>query len=75
SSGSLSQDIQSKVPDEQQQNISGTNEGVGDKPEVPDVPEYRSKSEEESWTYSQGEDDEDNDDHDSENDNDDEDDD
>ncbi|GKC05634.1 hypothetical protein Tco_0997244 [Tanacetum coccineum] len=50
-------DIQSKVPDEQQQNISGTNEGAGDKPKVLDVPEYRSKSEEESWTYSQGEDD------------------
>ncbi|GJW09460.1 reverse transcriptase domain-containing protein [Tanacetum coccineum] len=41
---------------------------------VLDVPEYRSKSEEESWTYSQGEDDEDNDEHDSENNNDDEDD-
>ncbi|GKC85820.1 hypothetical protein Tco_1141537 [Tanacetum coccineum] len=68
-------DIQSKVPDEQQQNISGTNEGAGDKPEVPDVPEYRSESEEESWTYSKGEDDEDNDEHHSENDNDDEDDD
>ncbi|GKC03151.1 hypothetical protein Tco_0994761 [Tanacetum coccineum] len=66
---------ESKVPDEQQQNISGTNEGAGDKPEVPDVPEYRSESKEESWTYSQGEDDEDNDEHDSENDNDDEDDD
>ncbi|GJS31666.1 hypothetical protein Tco_0492286 [Tanacetum coccineum] len=75
SSGSLSQDIQSKVPNEQQQNISGINEGAGDKPEVPDVPEYRSESEEESWTYSQGEDDEDNDEHDSENNNDDEDDD
>ncbi|GKF33302.1 hypothetical protein Tco_0106502, partial [Tanacetum coccineum] len=68
-------DIQSKVPDEQQQNIYGTNEGAGDKPEVPDVPEYRSESEEESWTYSQGKDDEDNDEHDSENNNDDEDDD
>ncbi|GJX26851.1 hypothetical protein Tco_0233147 [Tanacetum coccineum] len=66
-------DIQSKVPDEQQQNISSTNEGAGDKLEVLDVPEYRSESEEESWTYSQGEDDEDNDEHDSENDNDDED--
>ncbi|GJR78429.1 hypothetical protein Tco_0149214 [Tanacetum coccineum] len=75
SSGSLSRDIQSKVPDEQQQNISGINEGAGDKPEVPDAPEYRSESEEESWTYSQGEDDEDNDEHDSENNNDDEDDD
>ncbi|GJX94043.1 hypothetical protein Tco_0348629 [Tanacetum coccineum] len=49
--------------------------GASDKPEVLDVPEYRSKSEEESWTYSQGEDDEDNDEHDSENNNDDEDDD
>ncbi|GJY26101.1 hypothetical protein Tco_0400827 [Tanacetum coccineum] len=68
-------DIQSKVPDEQQQNISGTNEGAGDEPEVFDVPSYRSESEEESWTYSQGEDDEDNDEHDNENDNDDEDDD
>ncbi|GJX52038.1 hypothetical protein Tco_0280407, partial [Tanacetum coccineum] len=47
----------------------------GDKPEVPDVPKYRSESEEVSWTYSQGEDDEDNHEHDSENDNDDEDDD
>ncbi|GJT90775.1 retrovirus-related pol polyprotein from transposon TNT 1-94 [Tanacetum coccineum] len=54
-------DIQSKVPDEQQQTVSGTNEGAGDKPEVPDVPEYRSEN--------------DNDEHDSANDNDDEDDD
>ncbi|GKC27516.1 hypothetical protein Tco_1034810, partial [Tanacetum coccineum] len=66
-------DIESKVPDGQQQNISGTNEGAGDKLEVPNVPEYRSESEEESWTYNQGEDDEDNDEHDSENNNDDED--
>ncbi|GKD36646.1 hypothetical protein Tco_1252155 [Tanacetum coccineum] len=64
-------DIQSKVHDEQQQNISGTNERAGDKLEVLDVPKYRSESKEESWTYSQGEDDEDNDEHDSENDNDD----
>ncbi|GKF51186.1 hypothetical protein Tco_0147653 [Tanacetum coccineum] len=41
-------DIQSKVPDEQQQNISSTNEGAGDKLEVLDVPEYRSESEEKS---------------------------
>ncbi|GJS56863.1 retrovirus-related pol polyprotein from transposon TNT 1-94 [Tanacetum coccineum] len=68
-------DIQSNVHDEQQQNICGINKGASDKPEVPDVPEYRSESEEESWTYSQGEDDEDNDEHDSENNNDDEDDD
>ncbi|GJZ23988.1 hypothetical protein Tco_0561447 [Tanacetum coccineum] len=67
-------DIQSKVSDKQQQNISGTNKGAGDKPKVPDVPEYRSESEEESWTYSQGEDDKENDEHDNENDNDDDDD-
>ncbi|GJT05405.1 hypothetical protein Tco_0839867 [Tanacetum coccineum] len=60
-------DILSKVPDEQQQTGSGINEGAGDKPEVPDVPEYRSESEEESWTFSQGEDEE----HDSDDDNDD----
>ncbi|GJV32281.1 hypothetical protein Tco_1392681 [Tanacetum coccineum] len=50
--------------------MSSTNEGAGEKPKVPDVPEYRSKSEEESWTFSQGEDDEENDEHDSEDDND-----
>ncbi|GJX80663.1 hypothetical protein Tco_0328812 [Tanacetum coccineum] len=68
-------DIQSKVPDEQQHTVSGTNEGAGDKPEVLDVPVYRSESEEESWTSSQGEDEEENDEHDNANDNDDEDDD
>ncbi|GJR23662.1 hypothetical protein Tco_0972189 [Tanacetum coccineum] len=67
-------DIQLKVPDEQQQNISGTNEGAGDEPEVPDVPEYKLESKEESWTFSQGDDD-DNDKDDLEEDNDDEDDD
>ncbi|GJZ67238.1 hypothetical protein Tco_0630478 [Tanacetum coccineum] len=51
-------DILSKVPDEQQQTRSGTNEGAGDKPEIPDVPEYISESEKESWTFSQGEDEE-----------------
>ncbi|GJV54198.1 hypothetical protein Tco_1449939 [Tanacetum coccineum] len=63
-------DIQLKVLDEQQQTVSGINEGAGDKPEVPNVPEYRSESENESWTFSQGEDDEENDEHDSEDDND-----
>ncbi|GKD46313.1 hypothetical protein Tco_1270958 [Tanacetum coccineum] len=63
-------DIQSKVPNEQQHTISGTNEGAGDKPEVLDVLEYISESKEESWTFSQGEDDEENDEHDSEDDND-----
>ncbi|GJW16162.1 hypothetical protein Tco_0020295 [Tanacetum coccineum] len=38
--------------------------GASDKPKVPDVPEYRSESEEESWTFNQGEDDEENDEHD-----------
>ncbi|GKG22806.1 hypothetical protein Tco_0388109, partial [Tanacetum coccineum] len=41
-------DTQLKVHDEQQQNISGTNEGASDKLEVLDVPEYRSESGEES---------------------------
>ncbi|GKE95098.1 hypothetical protein Tco_1579953, partial [Tanacetum coccineum] len=39
-------DILSKVPDEQQQTRSGTNEGAGDKPKVPDVLEYRSENDE-----------------------------
>ncbi|GJX87608.1 hypothetical protein Tco_0339622 [Tanacetum coccineum] len=43
-------DTQSKVLDEQQQKVSGTNEGAGVTPEVPDVPKYDSESEEESWT-------------------------
>ncbi|GJS81620.1 hypothetical protein Tco_0748161 [Tanacetum coccineum] len=64
-------DILSKVPDEQQQTRSGTNEGAGDKLEVPDVPEYRLESEEESWTFSQGEDEEEDEEHDSDDDNDD----
>ncbi|GJV37239.1 hypothetical protein Tco_1409716, partial [Tanacetum coccineum] len=43
---------------------SGTNEGVGDKPKVPDVPKYRLESEEESWKFSQREEeDEDDDEH------------
>ncbi|GKD19727.1 hypothetical protein Tco_1208885, partial [Tanacetum coccineum] len=64
-------DILSKVPDEQQQTGFGTNEGAGDKPEVHDVPEYRSESEEESCTFSQGEDEEEDEEHDSDDDNDD----
>ncbi|GKF84482.1 hypothetical protein Tco_0249380, partial [Tanacetum coccineum] len=56
-------DLQSKVPVEQQQTLSGINEEVGDKPEVSDVPEYRSESEEGSWTFSQGDDDEESDEH------------
>ncbi|GKD43734.1 hypothetical protein Tco_1268379, partial [Tanacetum coccineum] len=44
---------------------------AGDKPEVPNVPEYRSESEEESWTFSQGEDEEEDEEHDNDDDNDD----
>ncbi|GKA21287.1 hypothetical protein Tco_0701276 [Tanacetum coccineum] len=50
-------DTQSKVPDEQQQKVTGTNEGAGVSPEVPDVPKYDSESEEESWTFSQDDED------------------
>ncbi|GJV70160.1 hypothetical protein Tco_1485669 [Tanacetum coccineum] len=42
---------ESKVPDKQQQKVTGTNEGAGVRPEVPDVPEYNSESKEESWTF------------------------
>ncbi|GJW76127.1 hypothetical protein Tco_0137809 [Tanacetum coccineum] len=49
--------VLSEVPDEQQQKISGTNEGAGVTPEVPDVLKYDSESEEESWTFSQDEED------------------
>ncbi|GJV20833.1 hypothetical protein Tco_1369853 [Tanacetum coccineum] len=44
-------DTQSKVPDEQQQKVIGTNEGAGVTPEVPDVPKYDLESEE-SWILS-----------------------
>ncbi|GKB92837.1 putative ribonuclease H-like domain-containing protein [Tanacetum coccineum] len=71
-------DIQSKVPDEQQQKASDTDEGTGTIPGVPDVPTYESKSEKESWGDSKEEDDNDDgdndddgdsDDHDDDNDN------
>ncbi|GKB70512.1 hypothetical protein Tco_0931924 [Tanacetum coccineum] len=48
---------ESKVPDDQQQKVTGTNEGAGVTPEVPDVPRYDSESEEESWMFSQDDDD------------------
>ncbi|GKD39327.1 hypothetical protein Tco_1259534 [Tanacetum coccineum] len=38
---------QSKVLDELQQKVTGTNKGAGDKPEVPDVPKYTSENEHE----------------------------
>nr|GEU93516.1 hypothetical protein [Tanacetum cinerariifolium] len=50
-------DIQSKVPDEQQQKVTGINKGAGVRPEVPNVPKYNSESEEESWTFSQNDED------------------
>ncbi|GKB65569.1 hypothetical protein Tco_0921755 [Tanacetum coccineum] len=43
--------------DEQMKLSTKINEGAGDKPKVPDVPEYNSDSEEESWTFSDGDDD------------------
>ncbi|GKD74743.1 hypothetical protein Tco_1333025 [Tanacetum coccineum] len=54
-------DFQSGVPDEQQCKISGTYEGTGAKPGVPDVPKYDSESDKESWCDS-GEEDDDEDD-------------
>ncbi|GKE76348.1 hypothetical protein Tco_1542468, partial [Tanacetum coccineum] len=56
-------DFESGVPDEKQRKISGTNEGTGTKPGVPDVPKYDSKSEKKSWGNS-GEEEEDDDDED-----------
>ncbi|GKA25031.1 hypothetical protein Tco_0711064 [Tanacetum coccineum] len=46
-------DTQSKVPDKQQHNVTGTNKGASVIPMVPDVPKYNLESEEESWTFSQ----------------------
>ncbi|GKF56479.1 hypothetical protein Tco_0166819, partial [Tanacetum coccineum] len=46
---------------------SGLGDGVDIQSKVPDVPKYRSESEEESWTFSQGDDDEESDEHDSAN--------
>ncbi|GKC94629.1 hypothetical protein Tco_1160071 [Tanacetum coccineum] len=54
--------ILSKVPDKQVHEKTGTDKGVSDKPEVPDVPEHHSNSEEESWTFSDGDDDDEDDD-------------
>ncbi|GKD17261.1 hypothetical protein Tco_1206419 [Tanacetum coccineum] len=42
-------DFGSRVPDEQQCNTSGTYEGTGTKPGVPNVPTYQSESNDESW--------------------------
>ncbi|GJT79174.1 hypothetical protein Tco_1053516 [Tanacetum coccineum] len=48
----------SKVHDEQQQKVTGINEGAGVTPEVFDVPKYDSEIEEESWTFIQDDDEE-----------------
>nr|GEW54557.1 hypothetical protein [Tanacetum cinerariifolium] len=50
-------DTQSKVPDEQQQKVTGINKGAYGIPEVPNVPKYDSESEKESWTFSQDDED------------------
>ncbi|GKB41084.1 hypothetical protein Tco_0886026 [Tanacetum coccineum] len=42
-------DFESGVPDEQHLKTTGTDEGTGTIPGVPDVPKYESKSEKESW--------------------------
>ncbi|GKA56554.1 retrovirus-related pol polyprotein from transposon TNT 1-94 [Tanacetum coccineum] len=52
----------SKVPDERQQKTSGTDEGTGTIPGVPDVPIYESESKKESWGDSEDEDENDYDD-------------
>ncbi|GKF06604.1 hypothetical protein Tco_0037272, partial [Tanacetum coccineum] len=54
--------LNSKVPNEQQQNTSGTDDRTRTKPGVLDVPKYDSKSEKESWGDSDEEDDDDEDD-------------
>ncbi|GJY11332.1 hypothetical protein Tco_0379517 [Tanacetum coccineum] len=40
---------QPKVPNESEDNTTGTDEGTGTKPRILDVPKYQSKSENESW--------------------------
>ncbi|GKG32846.1 hypothetical protein Tco_0430356, partial [Tanacetum coccineum] len=45
-----------KVHDEQQQKTSGTYEGTGTIPGVPDVPPYEYESDKESWGDSEDED-------------------
>ncbi|GJU77290.1 hypothetical protein Tco_1274360, partial [Tanacetum coccineum] len=61
-------DTQSKVPNEQQQKTTSTDEGTGTIPGVPDVPPYESESDKDSWGDSN---DKDNDDDDGDNDDDD----
>ncbi|GJU84743.1 hypothetical protein Tco_1292289 [Tanacetum coccineum] len=63
-------DFESRVLDEQQRKISGTDEGIGTKPGVLDVPKYDYESEKESWGDSGEEEDNDEDDTKEESDND-----
>ncbi|GJU81102.1 hypothetical protein Tco_1283467 [Tanacetum coccineum] len=55
-------DFESGVPDEQQRKLFGTDERIGVKPGVPDVPKYDSESNKESCGDSVEEDDDDEDD-------------
>ncbi|GJV82549.1 retrovirus-related pol polyprotein from transposon TNT 1-94 [Tanacetum coccineum] len=49
-------DFESGVFNEQQRKTSGTDEGIGTKLEVPDVPKYQSESDDESWGNSEDDD-------------------
>ncbi|GJV16903.1 hypothetical protein Tco_1362226 [Tanacetum coccineum] len=53
----LKTSAKSKVPDKQQEKVTGTNKGASVTPEVPNVPKYDSESKEESWTFSQDDED------------------
>ncbi|GJV69450.1 retrovirus-related pol polyprotein from transposon TNT 1-94 [Tanacetum coccineum] len=53
--------FESGVPDEQTRKTSGTDEGTCTIPGVPDVPEYKSKSDNESWGDSENENDDEDD--------------
>ncbi|GKE15533.1 hypothetical protein Tco_1423110 [Tanacetum coccineum] len=54
-------DLESGVPDEQHHKTPSTDEGIGTKPGVLDVPKYDSESDKESWGNSKEEDDDDED--------------
>ncbi|GJT46579.1 hypothetical protein Tco_0955294 [Tanacetum coccineum] len=55
-------DLESGVPDEKKRKTSGTNEGIGTIPGVPDVPIYQFESDDESWGNSKDENDDEGDD-------------
>ncbi|GKA91418.1 hypothetical protein Tco_0813288 [Tanacetum coccineum] len=54
-------DFESRVPDEQHRKTASVDEGTGTKPGVPNVPEYDSESDKESWGDSEEEDDDEDD--------------